>query len=142
MFILVFQCHSLEMLDRIEPPAIPDGYGISVAYACLLDIIHSVSSAIDGNTSTEEQGDETKSETEEKDTQNQNSKTLKCQMINSSWCGLLAALSPLLEARLVVKKYIQIGCYINLENRKIPGNSKVREKLENSREFCKWPENF
>lgn len=36
------------MLDKMEPPAIPDGYGISIAYACLLDIVRSISLAIEG----------------------------------------------------------------------------------------------
>jgi hypothetical protein len=40
--------HSLEMLDKMEPPSIPDGYGISVAYACLLDIVRSISLSIQG----------------------------------------------------------------------------------------------
>lgn len=39
---------SLEMLDKMEPPSIPDGYGISIAYACLLDIVRSISLAING----------------------------------------------------------------------------------------------
>lgn len=39
---------SLEMLDKMEPPGIPDGYGISIAYACLLDIVRSISLAIQG----------------------------------------------------------------------------------------------
>lgn len=30
------------MLDKIEPPTIPDGYGISIAYASLLEIIRSL----------------------------------------------------------------------------------------------------
>lgn len=30
-------------MDKVEPPSIPDGYGISIAYACLLDIIRSIS---------------------------------------------------------------------------------------------------
>lgn len=36
------------MLDKVEPPPIPDGFGISVAYACLLDIVRSISSAVLG----------------------------------------------------------------------------------------------
>lgn len=38
------------MLDKVEPPAILDGFGISVAYACLLDIVRSVSLAVLGPT--------------------------------------------------------------------------------------------
>lgn len=38
----------LEMLEKTEPPTIPDGYGISIAYACLLDIVRSISLAVNG----------------------------------------------------------------------------------------------
>lgn len=38
----------LDMLDKIEPPTIADGFGISIAYACLLDIVRSISLAILG----------------------------------------------------------------------------------------------
>lgn len=83
----------LEMLDKIEPPTIPDGYGISVAYACLLDIIRSIALTIDGSPSSscERQINVTYKGTEKE-------KQLHCQLINSSWCGLLAALSPLIDA--------------------------------------------
>lgn len=36
------------MLDKVEPPTIPDGFGISIAYACLLDIVRSISIAVLG----------------------------------------------------------------------------------------------
>lgn len=48
MYRFFFYFPSLEMLDKMEPPAIPDGYGISIAYACLLDIVRSISLAIEG----------------------------------------------------------------------------------------------
>lgn len=68
------------------------GYGISIAYACLLDIIRSIALAINGS-SEAVTGNQTykPSESERK---------LHTQLINSSWCGLLAALSPLIDARL------------------------------------------
>lgn len=76
-------------MDKVEPPLIPDGYGISVAYACLLDIIRSISMLV---TSVEE--------LHEADNRGQdNENRLNVQLINSSWCGLLAALSPLIDAR-------------------------------------------
>lgn len=34
------------MLDKLEPPPIPDGYGISVAYAVLLDATRSIDTVI------------------------------------------------------------------------------------------------
>lgn len=80
------------MLDKIEPPIIPDGYGISIAYACLLDIIRSLTLTIEGPTpQTDQEPQEKRQPTEEEH-------KLHCQLINSSWCGLLAALSPLIEA--------------------------------------------
>ncbi|XP_078594586.1 protein MON2 homolog isoform X1 [Branchiostoma floridae x Branchiostoma japonicum] len=36
----------LEMLDKTDPPAIPEGYGLSVAFACLLDCVRSISTII------------------------------------------------------------------------------------------------
>ncbi|XP_063370148.1 protein MON2 homolog [Cydia amplana] len=39
----------LEMLDRNEAPTIQDGYGISVAYACLMEIIRSIAITIEGD---------------------------------------------------------------------------------------------
>ncbi|XP_026734031.1 protein MON2 homolog isoform X2 [Trichoplusia ni] len=38
----------IEMLDRAEAPTIQDGYGISVAYACLMEIIRSIAISIEG----------------------------------------------------------------------------------------------
>lgn len=74
------------MLEKLEPPIIPDGYGISVAYACLLEIIRSLQITINPQQpSGIIPADESNRE-------------LYCQLINSSWCGLLAALSPLADA--------------------------------------------
>lgn len=81
------------MLEKIEPPVIPEGYGISIAYACLLDIIRSLSLTIEGPTQpVDGSAPIVKKEPTEDDHR------LYCQLINSSWCGLLAALSPLIEA--------------------------------------------
>ncbi|KAK9890442.1 hypothetical protein WA026_010528 [Henosepilachna vigintioctopunctata] len=75
----------LEMLDKIEPPTIPDGYGISIAYASLLEIIRSLQITISIQPN---QPKEIKA----------NDRELHCQLIQSSWCGLLSALSPLIDA--------------------------------------------
>lgn len=76
------------MMDKVEAPSIPDGYGISIAYACLLEIIRSISLVIAGSNTR----DENLTLTPEQ-------KQLHVQMINSSWCGVLAALSPLIDSR-------------------------------------------
>ncbi|XP_014237162.1 protein MON2 homolog isoform X1 [Trichogramma pretiosum] len=81
----------LEMLDKVDPPQIPDGYGISIAYACLLDIIRSIALAIQGPRD-DATLPERRYEPSEAD------RKLHAQLINSSWCGLLAALSPLIDA--------------------------------------------
>ncbi|XP_052750934.1 protein MON2 homolog [Galleria mellonella] len=39
----------IEMLDRNEAPTIQDGYGISVAYACLMEIIRSIAITVEGD---------------------------------------------------------------------------------------------
>lgn len=79
------------MLDKVEPPQIPIGYGISIAYACLLDIIRSIAFAINGS------GEVVTGNQSYKPTESE--RKLHAQLINSSWCGLLAALSPLIDAR-------------------------------------------
>ena len=79
------------MLDKVEPPQIPDGYGISIAYACLLDIIRSIALAIQGPRDDSNSGERRYQPTESE-------RKLHAQLINSSWCGLLAALSPLIDA--------------------------------------------
>jgi len=37
---------SLEMMDKVEPPAVADGYGVSVAFVCMLDIVKSIQSLL------------------------------------------------------------------------------------------------
>lgn len=109
-----------ELLDKLEAPAVPDGYGVSVAYACLLDVINSISIIIDvgkaqtsqslpNSLTTESSKDDTSSKSEytppsvcpsSEGTKKSapGSSALQEQMINSSWCGLLAAFSLLLDA--------------------------------------------
>jgi hypothetical protein len=93
------------MLDKIDPPSIPDGYGISVAYACLLDIIRSIALTIEGAppSGNDRPGTAPYQGSEE-------DRELHSQLINSSWCGLLAALSPLIDARynMIINKIFQV----------------------------------
>ena len=37
------------MLDKLDPPVIVDGYGISVSYFCLMDITSSIQAAVIGS---------------------------------------------------------------------------------------------
>lgn len=38
------------MLDKMEPPQISEGYGLSITYACILDLVRSILVVIQGNT--------------------------------------------------------------------------------------------
>lgn len=83
----------LEMLDKMEPPPIPDGYGISVAYACLLDIVRSISLSIQGPSQLG-----VENPIPYKNRVTEDDKALHIQLIYSSWLGLLSALGPLIDA--------------------------------------------
>ena len=76
------------MVGATDPPTIPEGYGVTIAYNALLDATRSLSIAIlgaEGESSHYEATDEKQS--------------LDRAMVNASWTGLLTALSLLLEAR-------------------------------------------
>lgn len=45
---LIFHDFSLEMLDKVEPPTIPEGYAMSVAFHCLLDLVRGITTMIEG----------------------------------------------------------------------------------------------
>ena len=89
------------MLDKSDPPVIPEGYCMSVAYACLLDIVRSISLVVD-SVEAQSCGSESLTSTatnaNEKGTSSEEN-AFSIQLVNSSWCGLLAALTLLLEAR-------------------------------------------
>ncbi|XP_071784170.1 protein MON2 homolog isoform X2 [Asterias amurensis] len=112
----------LEMLDKADAPLIPEGYAISVAFASLLDVVKGVTTIV----TQEMQGEERRlrnqardrelhvvnSETKEKESteekeEDTNSFLLQVdeglrllweEIVNSSWCGVLAALTLLLDA--------------------------------------------
>lgn len=43
------------MLDKVEPPSIPDGYAMSVAFSALLDLVRGITSMIEKELSKQEQ---------------------------------------------------------------------------------------
>ncbi|KAM9581715.1 protein MON2 homolog isoform 4-T4 [Guaruba guarouba] len=104
----------LEMLDKVEPPTIPEGYAMSVAFHCLLDLVRGITTMIEGELGEAETVSQTAAETtslltqssEQQDLQSvsdQSEKELVSravweEMVNACWCGLLAALSLLLDA--------------------------------------------
>ena len=49
-FVVFYLFHSLEQLERPESSSIPDGYTLSVAFACLLEIVKSLDALVQENT--------------------------------------------------------------------------------------------
>ncbi|KAF6339938.1 MON2-like protein, regulator of endosome-to-Golgi trafficking [Rhinolophus ferrumequinum] len=104
----------LEMLDKVEPPTIPEGYAMSVAFHCLLDLVRGITSMIEGELGEVEAECQTITETASSPTQSSEEQELQStsdqmdkeivnravweEMVNACWCGLLAALSLLLDA--------------------------------------------
>ena len=85
------------MLDKTDPPLIPDGYCMSVAYACLLDVVRSISLIVENISSNRTNVSQTAGDSEK--TALLDEDAFSIQLVNSSWCGLLAASTLLLEAR-------------------------------------------
>lgn len=52
------------MLDKVEPPSIPEGYAMSVAFSALLDLVRSITSIIEKELAKEEEKASTKEEAE------------------------------------------------------------------------------
>ncbi|KAG8514136.1 Protein MON2 [Galemys pyrenaicus] len=108
------QLLSLEMLDKVEPPTIPEGYAMSVAFHCLLDLVRGITSMIEGELGEIETECQSITEAASSPTQSSEQQELQStsdqmdkeivsravweEMVNACWCGLLAALSLLLDA--------------------------------------------
>ncbi|KAJ8262363.1 hypothetical protein GJAV_G00165570 [Gymnothorax javanicus] len=93
----------LEMLDKVDPPSIPEGYAMSVAFSALLDLVRGTTTMIE-----REIAKETAAlngvDTPPADLQDQScdqfpsAREVWEEMVNACWPGLLAALSLLLDA--------------------------------------------
>lgn len=103
----------LEQLEKLDVPAIPDGYGLTTAYHCLLEVVRCISQLIDGNSSSLEtvitgangkptidcaQNISTKERIAKVKAMDEQSRAVHEALLSSSWCGVLAAFSLLLEA--------------------------------------------
>uniref|UniRef100_A0A8C7PR76 Protein MON2 homolog n=1 Tax=Oncorhynchus mykiss TaxID=8022 RepID=A0A8C7PR76_ONCMY len=93
----------LEMLDKVEPPSIPEGYAMSVAFSALLDLVRGITSMIERALAKEEEEAAVRREANP-DQNTQHDVSLSGahlvweEMVSACWCGLLAALSLLLDA--------------------------------------------
>lgn len=92
------------MLEKADPPNIQDGYCMSVAYACLLDVIRSISLVVQNTPLNIGNENSTQLDGCPNEPTPIDDDSFSIQLVNSSWCGLLAALTLLLEAR--YKTYI------------------------------------
>ncbi|XP_076127659.1 protein MON2 homolog isoform X2 [Alosa pseudoharengus] len=87
----------LEMLDKVEPPSIPEGYAMSVAFSALLDLVRGITCMIERELAAEEEAATLRDgslDTPQEPLVHQ----VWEEMVNACWCGLLAALSLLLDA--------------------------------------------
>lgn len=85
---LVDCCYRIDIVDKLDVPALPDGYALSLGFSSLLEI----SSAIETNIL------QTVSETGTRGSRPED-RPLHLALIESSWCAILASLSLLLESR-------------------------------------------
>ena len=131
--------HYLEQLDKLEVPNVPDGYGLSTAYHCMIEMVRSIVLLVEGSTDrldsnqanitttghqtpsapgsavrssrTSSESSDITSEIHHKSMSAKNRdridqhnsldpdvRSLHESLLNSSWCGLLASLSLLLES--------------------------------------------
>lgn len=91
---------SLDCLDKSEATPLPEGYSISIAYACLLDVVRSVCLAVEGVPESHLSEEPSNGQTmEEEVSVSDVDDDLKKQLVESTWCGALAALCLLLESR-------------------------------------------
>uniref|UniRef100_A0A669C7Y6 Protein MON2 homolog n=1 Tax=Oreochromis niloticus TaxID=8128 RepID=A0A669C7Y6_ORENI len=90
----------LEMLDKVEPPSIPEGYAMSVAFSALLDLVRGITTMIERELAAEEAAAaEFREAHPDQEWKPQPGAHLVWEeMVNACWCGLLAALSLLLDA--------------------------------------------
>uniref|UniRef100_A0A8C6Y9X2 Protein MON2 homolog n=1 Tax=Naja naja TaxID=35670 RepID=A0A8C6Y9X2_NAJNA len=102
----------LEMLDKVEPPTIPEGYAMSVAFHCLLDLVRGITNMIEeelGHTEMDSQVSTVDAQSSPTPSsyrqdfhsafdQTDKDTVVWEEMVNACWCGLLAALSLLLDA--------------------------------------------
>uniref|UniRef100_A0A8C7MC25 Protein MON2 homolog n=1 Tax=Oncorhynchus kisutch TaxID=8019 RepID=A0A8C7MC25_ONCKI len=96
----------LEMLDKVEPPSIPEGYAMSVAFSALLDLVRGITSMIERELAKEEEEVAVHIGTNVYFLSTLLLTAVSLleahlvweEMVSACWCGLLAALSLLLDA--------------------------------------------
>lgn len=88
------------MLDRNEPPILPDGYCLSLALVCLRKTVDSLKVIINANVpEIINHGDDDINNNNEDNTSKKYDIVFCKQIVSNSWCSILSTLSLLLESR-------------------------------------------
>lgn len=90
-----------EMLDKVEPPPVPDGYILGMAFNAFLDLIRGITSMIDGAIAegrVYKKSEEDESPEKAGADKITNLNKVYPEMIDATWCGMLTVLSLLLDA--------------------------------------------
>ena len=91
----------MDQLDKLEAPTVPEGYGLTTALYCLIEVVNSISSLINESLSVNNKNASAIS-TKEKQNRikelDQESAEINKAILNSSWPGLVASFSLLLDA--------------------------------------------
>ncbi|EDO31510.1 predicted protein [Nematostella vectensis] len=92
----------LEHLDRQETPTIPDGYTLSIAFGCMLEVIKALDTVVVQSRSSfkpvQVDGWIEPDQDKIKESVTDDYSAIGKEMVSASWCGVLASLSLLLEA--------------------------------------------
>lgn len=107
----------LEQLDKLDVPLIPEGYGLTTAYHCLLEVVRCVVQLVEGEASSDLEtitvgtnglnissnngipsAHKTRDRVNSLKNLDSESRALHEALLSSSWCGLLASFSVLLES--------------------------------------------
>uniref|UniRef100_A0A3Q0KVL3 Protein MON2 homolog n=1 Tax=Schistosoma mansoni TaxID=6183 RepID=A0A3Q0KVL3_SCHMA len=88
----------LEMLDRNEPPILPDGYCLSLALLCLRKTVDSLKVIINANVPEIINHSDDDSINKKDNTSKKHDIMFCKQIVSNSWCGILSTLSLLFES--------------------------------------------
>ncbi|CAG2119672.1 unnamed protein product, partial [Medioppia subpectinata] len=86
----------IEQLDKLEAPSAPEGHGLSSAFACVLEIVESLTNVIESD--LKNNVNDTNERIETVNTLTEETRLLHENLLNASCCGILGAFSLLLDA--------------------------------------------
>lgn len=87
-----------EMLDKIDPPPVPDGYVLGMAFFAFLDLIKGLTSMVDSEFAEAKKNEGSAGDTFQAPPSKSSMITIYKEMLEATWCGMLTVLSLLLES--------------------------------------------